>query len=242
MNHFSHDRDYKTSPSDPPTFYDFRENDRVAKEYRGKYSTEIFKERSLEIISRAADSRDLNAYGNYQPFFLYLSLQATHAPLQARAEAMAQIPQSSNPARDIYKAMVYDVDLAVSQIVNSLKDKNLYNDTVIVFTSDNGGAISHGASNFPLRGTKGTQFEGGTRVPTFILAPPHLLQTGPSVSNMLVHITDWMPTLLKMAGYEGDPSQDLQLDGLDQSSALLTGQSKREEMVYNLMTTPLAGA
>merc|ERR1719336_1401070 len=51
-----------------------------------------------------------------------------------------------------------------------------------------------------------------------------------------------MPTLLKMAGYEGDPSRDLQLDGLDQSQALLTGQSVRQEMVYNLKTSPLAGA
>ena len=59
---------------------------------------------------------------------------------------------------------------------------------------------------------------------------------------MLLHISDWMPTLLKMAGYEGDPSEDLQLDGVDQSEALLTGESAREEMVYNLQTRPLSGA
>ena len=243
-NHFSHDRDYKTSDKDPPTFYDFRENARVAKEYKGKYSTVIFKERSQEIIRNVAEARDLNAYGNYQPFFLYLSLQATHAPLQARAEIMAKIPQSSNPARDIYKAMVYDVDLAVDEIVKTLKANKLYDDTVIVFTSDNGGAISHGASNFPLRGTKGTTFEGGTRVPTFLLAPQHILPRPQqqSASSVLVHISDWMPTLLKMAGYDGDPSRDLQLDGVDQSEALLTGQPARQEMVYNLKTNPLAGA
>ena len=65
--------------------------------------------------------------------------------------------------RDIYKAMVLDMDDAVTDIVASLKKNNLYNDTIIVFTTDNGGAISHGASNWPLRGTKGTMFEGGTR-------------------------------------------------------------------------------
>ena len=59
---------------------------------------------------------------------------------------------------------------------------------------------------------------------------------------MLLHISDWMPTLLKMAGYEGDPSKDLKLDGVDQSEALLTGESAREEMVYNLQTSPLSGA
>lgn len=241
-NHFSHDRDYKSTQGDPPAFYDFRENEEVAKKYKGEYSTDLFKRRSIDIIEGVAEARELNAYGNYQPFFLYLSLQAPHAPLQARSEILAKIPQSSNPARDIYKAMVYDVDIAVDEIVQSLKDKNLFNDTIIVVTSDNGGAISHGASNYPLRGTKGTLFEGGTRAPTFLLGPHHLLPSQQSVSNVLVHISDWMPTLLKMAGYKGSPSQDLNLDGLDQSEALLTGQNVREEMVYNLRKVPLSGA
>ena len=69
----------------------------------------------------------------------------------------------SGKTRDIYKAMVLDMDDAVKDIVKSLKKNDLYNDTVIVFTTDNGGAISHGASNWPLRGTKGTMFEGGTK-------------------------------------------------------------------------------
>ena len=68
-----------------------------------------------------ADTRDLNAYGNYKPFFLYLSFQATHAPLQARSDILAKIPESTNPARDIYKAMVYDMDLAIGEIVKVLK-------------------------------------------------------------------------------------------------------------------------
>ena len=64
---------------------------------------------------------------------------------------MDLIPESGNPARDIYKAMVMDMDMAVAEIVATLKETGLYNDTLIVFTSDNGGAISHGASNWPLR-------------------------------------------------------------------------------------------
>ena len=123
--------------------------------------------------------------------------------------------------------MVYDVDIAVDEIVKSLKETNLYNDTIIVVTSDNGGAIVNGASNNPLRGTKGTPFEGGSRVPTFLLGPPHLLPQQEE-SQVLVHISDWMPTLLKMAGYEGSPSKDLQLDGVDQSQALRTGLSVRQ--------------
>ena len=130
--------------------------------YRGVYSTTAFKRRTKHIIADVAEERDLNAYQNYKPFFLFLSFQATHAPLQARAEILDKIPSTGNPARDVYKAMVLDMDLAIADIVDTLKEKDLYDDTIIVFTSDNGGAISHGASNFPLRGTKGTLFEGGT--------------------------------------------------------------------------------
>jgi len=241
QNHFSHDREYK---SDGPAFYDFRFNENIApkKQYQGVYSTVAFKERSVQIVKHVADTRDLNAYGNYKPFFLYLSFQATHAPLQARAEILAKIPESTNPARDIYKAMVYDMDLAIGEIVQVLKDTGLYNDTVIVVTSDNGGAISHGASNYPLRGTKGTLFEGGTRVPTIVSGPPHLLPRRGVVSNSLVHITDWMPTILALGGYVGDPTTKLQLDGVNQLPALTSDQEVREEMVYNLKSDPISGA
>merc|ERR1711892_799910 len=241
-NHFSHDRDYKTKPEDPPTFYDFRENEAVAKQdYQGVYSTTAFRRRSKDIIADVAEERELNVYENYKPFFLYLSFQATHAPLQARAEVLAKIPQTGNPARDIYKAMVLDMDLAIADIVKTLKDKDLYNDTIIVFTSDNGGAISHGASNYPLRGTKGTLFEGGTKAITFVHGPKILSQKR-IVSNNLVHITHWMPTILSMAGYQGNPSEDLGLDGIDQWEAINNNENVRDEMVYNLKVEPISGA
>ena len=243
QNHFSHDRDYKSHPDDPPAFYDFRKNEEVAKEgYDGVYSTLVFKDRTIDIINNVADERELNAYGNYKPFFLYLSFQATHAPLQARAEILAKVPQTTNPARDIYKAMVYDMDLAVGEIVKTLQLKNLSDDTILIVTSDNGGAISHGASNYPLRGTKGTLFEGGTRVPTFVHGPSHLLPRSGVISSKMVHITDWMPTILKLGGYEGDPADDLGLDGVDQLEALSSDLEVRQEMVYNLKVNPISGA
>lgn len=76
QNHFTHDRDYKSLPNDPPAFYDFREGEEVAKtNYQGVYSTQIFKSRTKDIIKSVADRRELNAYGNYQPFFTFLSFQ-----------------------------------------------------------------------------------------------------------------------------------------------------------------------
>ena len=76
QNHFSHDRDYKSRPDDPPAFYDFREGEEVAsKDFIGVYSTEIFKKRTQDIIKKVADQKEVNAYGNYQPFFTFLSFQ-----------------------------------------------------------------------------------------------------------------------------------------------------------------------
>ena len=138
--------------------------------------------------------------------------------------------------------MIKDVDLALGEIVTSLRDRGLDNDTLLVVTSDNGGAISHGASNFPLRGTKGTLFEGGTRVPTLVHGPPHLLSHRGLVCSSLVHITDWMPSILRLAGYQGDPSADMNLDGVDQTAVLRDGSNVRKEMVYNLKKDPISGA
>ena len=68
-------------------------------------------------------------------------------------------------------AMATAMDSAIGQVVAALKESGLYNDTLIVFTGDNGGQIFSGGNNWPLRGNKGTLWEGGTRVPGFIHAP-----------------------------------------------------------------------
>jgi len=244
-NYFTHDRDYKRKTYDPPTFKDLRYNEKLVaddEEYRDVYSTVIFRNRTKEILRGVRDSRNINAYRNYDPFFIYLSFQSTHAPLQARAKMLRRVTQSNNPARDIYAAMLLDMDTAVGDIVSKLKEFGLYDDTIIVFTTDNGGAISHGASNYPLRGTKGTMFDGGTRGVSFVHAPGRLKKSG-YVNHRLLHISDWMPTLLLQAGYKGDPSKDLGLDGVDQWSSLSEDKvDSREEMVYNLRVGPVAGA
>ena len=72
-------------PNDPPAFYDFREGEEVAKtNYEGVYSTQIFKSRTKDIIKSVADRRELNAYGNYQPFFTFLSFQVRKMPLMCQ--------------------------------------------------------------------------------------------------------------------------------------------------------------
>ena len=82
--------------------------------------------------------------------------------------------------------------------MKSLKETGYYDNTIIVFTTDNGGAVKMGGNNMPLRGTKGTLFEGGTRGIGFVHSP--LLQkTGYTNLNMM-HAVDWLPTLMSAIG------------------------------------------
>merc|ERR1711915_608813 len=114
------------------------------------------------------------------------------------------------------------IDESIGKIVNALKDTKEYENTLIVFTTDNGGSVSHSASNLPLRGTKGTLWEGGTRGVAF-LKHPLGLQNYPEarISDGLFHITDWDPTLAKIAGI--DDKKIPHLDGVDQRKLLFNG-------------------
>lgn len=133
---------------------------------------------------------------------------------------------------------IYDLDLAVGRVVAALARAGLApEDSVIIFTSDNGAPQAAGVSdrNFPLDGFKASVFEGGTRVPAFVHAPGRL-PAGARRRN-LVHVTDWLPTLLALQG--AAPPTDLGLDGLDVWPSLLSGADVRGELVVNL--NPLAG-
>ncbi|GFY45062.1 arylsulfatase B [Trichonephila inaurata madagascariensis] len=99
--------------------------------------------------------------------------------------------------------MVAKMDNSVGNVFEALHDKNMLTNTIFVFASDNGGETNLNkngyASNYPLRGKKFTIWEGGIRVPAFIWSP--LLQLRePRISNQLMHVTDWLPTLYTAAG------------------------------------------
>ena len=153
-------------------------------------------------------------------------------------------PSTMNADRRTYSGMVSCLDDSVSRVVTALKDADLYNNSVIIFVSDNGGYIINrktegregcGASNYPLRGEKNTLWEGGTRTPAFVHSP--LLERAGYVSQGLIHITDWLPTLLYLAGAAGSADDDL-LDGVNQWRMLTAGEpSARTEIVYNIDET-----
>lgn len=140
-----------------------------------------------------------------KPFFLYLPFYAVHTPIQAkkdltqRYQAKIESGQLQNNAK--YAAMIHSVDEAVGNILNQLDSLGLTDHTVIFFTGDNGGLIPI-TDNSPLRAGKGSEFEGGVRVP-FIVRWPGVIQPG-SICHEPVMSIDFFPTILDMVGLKED--------------------------------------
>ena len=126
----------------------------------GSYSTDIFTREAVSIVSKHEKTSG--------PLFLYLPYQAVHAPLQAPRDEFESIKKSRNSVRDVYRAMLSRLDKGVQRVVKELKRRELWNNTILIFSTDNGGAVSQAGSNHPLRGTKGTLFEGGTHGVGFV--------------------------------------------------------------------------
>jgi len=168
---------------------------------KGEYLTERLTDEALKFIE--ANER--------KPFFLYLPHYAVHAPLMGKEELVeeyAQRPGMNGQSNTIYAAMIQSVDESVGRIMKKLEELRLSEHTVIVFTSDNGGAVHFGkpaaTSNRPLRLGKGYPYEGGLRVPLLVKAP-WVTRPG-SVCDVPVISHDFFPTLLALAGAEASTS------------------------------------
>lgn len=140
-----------------------------------------------------------------KPFFLYLAHYAVHSPLTGKSnliELASERPPANGQSNTVYAAMIRSVDDSVGRILNKIDQLNLAKETIVIFTSDNGGAVHFGqppaTSNAPLRSGKGNPFEGGLRVPLLVRVPG-LTRPG-SVCNAPVISQDFFPTLLELAG------------------------------------------
>ncbi len=154
-----------------------------------------------------------------KPLFLYVPFNAVHAPLEAPEKYMAPYPNLAGRRRT-YAGMVAAIDEAVGQIADALDQTGLRENTLILFSSDNGGpAPGKVTSNIPLRAGKGTIYEGGIRVCAFANWPGHIPADRHVDAPM--HIVDWYPTLVKLAG--AAPDQKLPLDGRDIWTVLTEG-------------------
>ncbi|MDG3006865.1 arylsulfatase B [Paludisphaera mucosa] len=186
-----------------------------------------------------------------KPLFLYVASLAAHAPYQAPREAIdAYKDVFPDDQKRTYAAMITSMDAMIGRIVSALDKKGMRENTVIFFTTDNGGATSSlfatgarsreereheiGAkppcSNAPFRGGKGTLHEGGVRLPAIVNWPARLK---PAVVDAPLHHVDLMPTLLAIAGAKGDPAKPF--DGRDASDALAEGKpSPHEDILINV--------
>ncbi|WP_235869076.1 sulfatase [Polaribacter aquimarinus] len=171
-------------------------------------------------IRLAEETTNFITKNKKKPFFAFLSFYAVHAPIQTteikwrkyreKAEHMGvadsgYIMERILPIRQvqdnpIYGGLVETMDTAVGIVMKALKDSGLDKNTIVVFTSDNGGVASgdnYATSNLPLRGGKGYQWEGGIKEPYFIKVP--WLKTNGKTSNFPVTHADFYPTLLDLA-------------------------------------------
>ena len=217
IDYFTHERDGG---------FDWHRDDRVCRDEG--YST--------HLIAREAE-RLLREQPADKPFFLYVPFNAVHAPHEVPEKYCAPYASLPEPRRT-YAGMVAAMDEAIGGILAALDARGFRTNTLIFFSSDNGGPNpGRVTSNGPLRAGKGTVYEGGTRVCACV-AWQGRIKPASAVAQPL-HMVDWYPTLLKLAG--ASVNQKLPLDGRDIWPVLTQGKpSPHEEILLN--TTPRAGA
>jgi len=154
------------------------------------YLTDAFGDEAVKFIQRNAK----------QPFFLYLSFYAPHTPMHARPDYLQEaLPLFETEKRAVNAAMTRSLDENVGKVLEQLKNLGLTENTLVIFTNDNGGAMPYNASNNdPFSGTKGTFLEGGIHVP-LVAQWPQKLSSG-SVYDKPIITLDLLPTALAAAG------------------------------------------
>jgi arylsulfatase A-like enzyme len=178
------------------------------------------------------------------PFFLYVPFTAVHLPIKEPEAWLARVPDSiQGDVPRHYAACVMHLDDAVGRIVAALERTDKRRNTLLVFTSDNGGSTVENndlkypddncpngklpGNNLPWRGGKGNLYEGGIRVPTIVSWPGHVQ---PGKANSPVQIIDWMPTFCALAGYE--PAENLKWDGVSIARLLTEGTEPPQRPLY----------
>ncbi len=174
-----------------------------------------------------------------ESFFVNLWLYNVHTPLQAKQEKIDKykvlIDNTSNHKNPTYAAMVEHTDDAVGKIINTLKENGLYENTIILFSSDNGGLIGKSkkkvTNNSPLRTGKGDIYEGGVRIPTIIYAPNHTL-TSKKVDEPIISM-DYYPTLADLAGITTEKITSQTVDGKSLLPLIQEKEMQREAIYWH---------
>jgi len=189
-----------------------------------RYTTRSYTEESLKFIDTVVD----------QPFFLYLAHSMPHVPIYASPE----FEGTSN--RGLYGDVIQEIDWSVGEVLKKLEEKGILENTLIVFSSDNGPWLvmeDHGGSAGPLREGKQFTFEGGVRVPTVAMWKGKI-DPGQVYEDLATQM-DWFPTFCNMVGAE--IPQDREIDGKDLSAVLFENGSREDDTFLYYMLSSQEG-
>lgn len=211
-DHYTHVQDH---------FLDFRDNEEIVRDMNGTYSAIGFTKHAQQIAK---------SHNKSNPLFLYMAFQNVHSPVQAPKENVEKYAFIEDTLRRTYAGMVDIMDEAVGNITDAFKEAGLWNNTLMIFSTDNGGVPKNGGYDYPLRGRKDTLWEGGVRGVGFVHG--NMLSRQGVNCTGLIHVTDWYPTLVNLAGGSLDGDE---LDGFDVWKAISDGEpSQRTEILHNI--------
>ena len=167
------------------------------------YLTDYLTEEAIKVINNNKD----------RPFFLYLSHWAPHNPLQSLSKDYQKYSHMNDHTKQVYSGMITALDRSIGEVVKALKENGIADNTIIIFTSDNGGAGYIGLDdiNKPYRGWKMTFFEGGMHVP-FLMKWPNEIDAGQKYEERIHHV-DIFHTILGAANI--DAPTNIEYDGVD---------------------------
>ena len=181
------------------------------------HTTDLLTAEALRVIESRQEDK---------PFFLYMAYNAPHTPLQTVPTISGLNEAAEAGDRYAYAEMVTHADAGIGAIIEALEAEGILEETIIVFSSDNGGSLVHGASNGSLNGGKGNTYEGGIRVPGIVWWPGHV--EGGRVMEQSIIVYDWLPSLLDAVG--GDASVVDDAHGQSMWAAI-TGNEPSESQV-----------
>ncbi|CAH0721411.1 unnamed protein product, partial [Brenthis ino] len=211
--------------------FDFRRNMSVAYDLFGQYATDVYTQEAIRII---------NDHKKAEPLFLMIAHSAVHTgnpcePIRAPDDVIANFSYIKDYQRQKFAGVLTKLDESVGDVVAALQSNQMLKNSIIIFTTDNGGPAEgfneNRASNYPLRGVKNTLWEGGVRGAGLIWSP--LIEKKSRIAKQRLHLVDWMPTLLSAAGMNISTLKDL--DGIDQWNALSKDlKSERNTILHNI--------
>jgi arylsulfatase A-like enzyme len=241
-----------------PLFHTWHRNHQLIEgSENGVHTTQLITDDAIRFIRQKRD----------KPFFLYLPFTAVHTPLDERGkfinqptqldghnpnrwknedkilwfnDPLGKIQQEQDPEKRLFLAALHHLDHAIGRVIDTLKDQNLYEKTLLLFSSDNGPQVNWPGNAYPddlkltnfnqpipMRGKKIDVYEGGIKVPGFAVWPRKIK---PQRIDNPMHIVDWFPTIAQVVGFEStDP---LSWDGVDQSPTILSGAKAPDRDFY----------